>query len=185
MKKLLSTLVFSILVFVIGCQDNSITDPIQGVGQKELQKKDNSFVHQNTITLEGMLTDPHPVLNSYYEISGEIEYQHELKSLDPMPPNSQFLVSLNFSVFADFSYFCTVCEPETNDLLAGTISIETNDVIYVPTEGIYLLEKSFPIQGREDGMLLVCSFIVTTEGVSLNSKWLVLPEVANTNIVSQ
>ena len=42
-----------------------------------------------------------------------------------------------------------------------------------------LLEKSFPIQGRTDGLVLVCRFLVTTEGVGLSERWLAKPEDTN------
>jgi hypothetical protein len=175
MKKLfLTSVVFSVLF--IGCQENSITDPIANIDQKEVNKSDDPSVHQGTITLEAMLADPNPVMNSYYIVSGEIQYQHSLVLLDPIPPNPQYSVDLNFSVTADFTDFCTVCEPQSSDFSGGTISIETNDNVFVSVDGIYLLEKSFPIQGREDGMFLVCRFLVTTDGVGLNEMWLELPD---------
>ena len=49
-------------------------------------------------------------------------------------------------------------------------------MIYVSEEGIYLLEKYFDVQGREDGLILVCKFLVTTDGVGLNEMWLAKPE---------
>ena len=176
MKKLfLTTVIFSVL-FIIGCQENSITDPIGDIDQKEVNKSDDPSVHQGTITLEGMLVDPNPVMNSYYIINGEIQYQHSLILLDPIPPNPQYSVDLNLSVTADFTNFCTVCEPQTSEFSSGTISTETNDNVYVSVDGIYLLEKTFPIEGREDGMVLVCRFLVTTDGLGLNEMWLELPD---------
>jgi hypothetical protein len=54
---------------------------------------------------------------------------------------------------------------------------------------MYVLEKAFPVQG-EDGMVLVCRFLVTTDGVALNDKWLTyvdgggtLNKVAPNNII--
>jgi len=81
--------------------------------------------------------------------------------------------------------FCTVCEPQTSDLSAGTISNESNDEISISIweDEIFLLEKSFLIQGREDGMVLICKFFVTANGIELDETWLVLPE-GNSNYVS-
>ena len=175
MKKLfLTTVIFSVLV-IIGCQENSITDPIKVEPTSKVQQTDLS--NQGTITLEGMLADPNPVTNSYYIINGEIQYQHTLIFLDPIPPNLQYSIALNLSVTADFKNFCTACEPQISELSDGTISIETNDNVYVSDDGISLLEKTFPIQGREDGMVLVCRFLVTTDGVGLNEMWLELPDI--------
>ena len=176
MKKLFLTFVTFSILFVIGCQENSITDPITNEPTNKVQQPDPS--HQGTITLESMLRDPYPVMNSYFIINGEIEYQHTLVYLDPIPPNPQYVVTLNLSVTADLTYFCTVYPPPDEDTIAGSISNESNDEISISIweDEIFLLEKSFPIQGREDGMVLACSFTVTANGVALNEMWLELPE---------
>ncbi len=182
MKKLLLTIVTFSVLFVIGCQENSITDPITVEPTNKVQPNPS---HQGTITLERMLTDPYPVMNSYFIINGEIEYEYTKVYLDPIPPAPQFYISLQLSVSADLTYFCTVCSPPNEETLAGFISNDTNDDVYVSEEGIYLLEKSFPIQGREDGMVLVCRFLLTTDGVGLNEMWLVLPEGNSNNIMNR
>jgi hypothetical protein len=181
MKKLFLTLVTFSLLFVIGCQENSITDPITVEPTNKVQQTDPS--HQGTITLERMLRDPYPVMNSYFIINGEIEYEYTKVYLDPIPPAPQFYISLQLSVSADLTYFCTVCSPPNEETSAGSISNESDDEIYLSDTGEYLLEKSFQIQGREDGMVLVCRFLVTTNGVGLNEMWLVLPE-GHSNYVS-
>jgi len=176
MKKLFLTLVTFSILFVIGCQENSITDPVTVEPTNKVQQTDPS--HQGTITLERMLRDPYPVMNSYFIINGVIEYEHKMVYLDPIPPNPQYVVSLNLSVTAAFKYFCTVCDPQASDFSAGTISNKSNDEISISIweDEIFLLEKSFPIQGREDGMVLVCKFFVTANGIGLDEMWLVLPE---------
>jgi len=178
MKNLILTFVAFSVLLLIGCQENSITNPIQDKG---LQKNDNPSVTTGTILLEGMLQDPHPVMNSYYIINGDVQYQHTLEFLDPIPPNPQSIVSLNLSVTANFTYLCTVCTPHSDNVSVGTITIETNDNFYVSEEGIYMLEKTFPIQGRDDGMALKCRFMVTTDGIGLNEMWLELNEGSQTN----
>ena len=178
MKNLLLTIVVFSVLLLIGCQENSITDPIQETG---IQKTDDPSVTTGTIVLEGMLQDPHPIMNSYYIITGEIQYQHTLQYLDPIPPNPQYIVSLNLSTSANFTYLCTVCSPQSDNVSVGTISLETNDNFYVSEGGIYFLEKTFPIQGRDDGMVLVCKFMVTTDGVGLNEMWLELKEGSQTH----
>jgi hypothetical protein len=176
MKKLFLTLVTFSILFVIGCQENSITDPLTVEPTNKVQQTDPS--NQGTITLERMLTDPYPVMNSYFIINGAIEYEHTLGYLDPIPPNPQYVVSLNLSVTADLTYFCTVCSPSDEDASVGSISSESNDEMSISIweDEIFLLEKSFPIQGREDGMVLKCTFHVTTIGVGLDEMWLELPD---------
>jgi hypothetical protein len=60
----------------------------------------------------------------------------------------------------------------------GSISSESSDEIFISIweDEIFLLEKSFPIQGREDGMVLKCNFQVTAIGIRLDEMWLELPE---------
>src|SRR5690606_22680921 len=109
-------------------------------------------------------------------INGEIQYQHVLQFLDPIPPNPQYVVSLDLSGSANFTYLCTVCTPQSDDELVGAISVETHDKVYVPETGNYNLVRSYEILGRNDGMVLKCSFHVTSEGIGLNTMWLELSD---------
>lgn len=166
MKNLLFTLVsFSVLVF-IGCQENSITDPVQDTG---LQKTDDPSVTSGTITLEGLLEIPNQP-NSYLNINGQMGYVHKIELLDPIPPTPQYYISLSLSVNAD------LIDPFSPTDPVWEITSRSEDMIYVSEEGIYLLEKSYSIKGREDGLLLLCRFLVTTDGIGLNEMFLVVPE---------
>jgi len=168
MKNLLLTLIVFSVLLLIGCQENSITDPVQ---DSELQKADDPLVQDGTITLERVLIDPYPVMNSYYIINGEIEYQHTLQIIEQVP--AQHLVCLKLSVNADFTYWCSVCEPEPiENNIVGFISSVSEDIISVSEGSTYLLQKTYRIEGREDGMLLRCRFYVTTSGIELNEMWL-------------
>ena len=169
MKKLfLTTVVFSVLV-ITGCQENSITDPIVDMGQQDLQKNDDPLVHRGFIDLDGILEVPGQP-NSFLEINGQVGYVHELFLVDPIPPAPQHYVSLSLQVNAE------LMDPFSPEDPIWTISDKTEDVIYVSEEGIYLLEKYYSIQDREDGLLLACRFLVTNDGVGLNVMWLVIPE---------
>ncbi len=170
MKNLLLTIaVFSVL-FIIGCGESSITDPLQVKGPADVQKSDRPLVNQGTITLEGMLVDPSVPFTSYLQIRGEIEYVHELILVDPIPPAPQYYVLLNLSINAVLN------DPYSPQDPIWPISTKTEDVIYVSEDGIYLLDKTFPLQDRSDGMVLVCRFLVTTDGVGLSEMWLAIPE---------
>ena len=166
MKNLLLTLVAFSVLLLMGCQENSITDPIS----TESVNKDQISVGtltSGTIPLEGILVFP-GMGQTYYSIEGEINYTHKLVQQDPIPPAPQYNVQLNLSVSAYLNHEST---RERNTL---SISSQSEDVFYVSEEGIYILEKSFIVLGSNDGLALVCRFLVTTEGVSLNSKWLVV-----------
>jgi hypothetical protein len=174
MKNLFLTIVVFSVLLLIGCQENSITDPIQDIGKQEIQKTDDPSVLSGTITLEGRLEIPN-LPNSFLQITGQIVYIHRIELLDPIPPAPQYYVSLSLSVNAD------LIDPFSPTDPVWTITDKSTDVIYVSEEGIYLLDKTFPIQDRSDGMVLVCRFLVTTDGVGLNEMWLAVPE-GNSNL---
>ena len=119
------------------------------------------------MTLEGTLEIPNQP-NSYMSINGQADYVHELFFVDPIPPAPQYYVSLGLNVNAELIDLSSPSNP------MWTISSQTDDIFYVSEEGIYLLVKTFVVQGREDGMVLKCRFMVTTDGVGLNAMWLEL-----------
>ena len=183
MKKLIGTLVVFSVLFLIGCQENSITDPFVTESANKTQFSDPTY-HQGVIILEGMLTDPRPIMNSYFVISGQIEYEHTLEYFDPIPNAPQYCIYLNLSIDAELTYFCTVCSPATSETHEGSISGETEAVIYDSGSNSYLLEKSFQVQGRDDRMKFVCRFLVTSDSIELDAMWLELENASSVNNVS-
>jgi len=161
MKNLLLTLsVFSVLL-LIGCQENSITDPILNESVQKGQTTGENVI-SGSIPLEGLLLVPGG-FQSYFSIRGVINYTHELVLLDPIPPAPQYYINLDLSVSA------TLIDEEHNIF---RISSQSEDIIYDSGDLTYILEKSFPVLGRNDGMVLVCRFLVTADGVGLDVKWL-------------
>ena len=74
MKNLLLTLVAFSVLLLIGCQENSITDPTP---YADLQKTDDPLIHRGIIELDGILEVPGQP-NSFLEINGQVGYVHEL-----------------------------------------------------------------------------------------------------------
>jgi hypothetical protein len=169
MKNLFITVVTFSVLFLIGCQENSITEPVT-VEPTNKVEQDNNGTHRDIIRLEGLLVDPSVPFNSYLTISGQIEYSHTIVGA-PSPISEVFI---RFNVEANLQDTAPFTDP------IMTISSQTEDNIYVPEFG-YMFEKSFPIQDRIDGMVLVCQFLVTTESVSLSSMWLALPKATAIN----
>ena len=156
MKKLfLATVVLSVL-FIVGCQDNSITEPVG-----TLEKTGNP-VTREIIQMNFMIDDP---LAGNVELVGEVYYTHELVNSDQL--SSQFLVSVSL----DFN-------AELNDML-GMMHLEwkssgkSEDSMYISEEGIYILQKAYGITNRDDVVLIV-QYLVTTEGVGIPNCWLEL-----------
>jgi hypothetical protein len=174
MKKLFVTFVFLSALLIVGCQENSITNPVQSDISKSLTVDNSSETHTGTLVLDGLLNDPHPLANSFFMINGDVQYSYVMHMLDPVPPNPQYSVTLNLSVDAVFHNYCTVCQPPISDITAGTISAQTSDVFTLSDEVNYALTKSFRIQGSEDAMILKVRFIVSTGNLSIDSMWLEL-----------
>ena len=98
MKNLfLTAVVFSVL-FIIGCKENSITDPISTESITKSQTTVTNITN-GLIPLEGLLVLPGG-FQTYFTIEGQINYSQELVPLDPAPPAPQFYIALNLSVRA-------------------------------------------------------------------------------------
>jgi hypothetical protein len=181
MKNLFISLAVAFVLFVTGCQENSITDPITNESPDKIQADIPDIYLHGIIPLEAALADPHHVVNSFYRISGQIAYDFRIFYMDPIPPSAQRYASIYFESNADLQYFCTVCPPSEEDKLAGFIADVSE--AYVPLGGnfVSLLEKTFTIQGREDGMVLKARFAVSNDRIELSAMWLALP---NANAVA-
>jgi len=164
MKNLLLTLVVFSVLLLIGCQENNITDPVQ-TDTVNKTNGDNTALKSGTIKLDHILVGLGGG-NNYFELNGRINFIHEIFQTDPIPPVPQYYVSLKLSTNATMT---NVNHPTVRPMV---ISGESEDIIYVSEEGIYLLEKTYTVQGENSGMLLVCRFLVTTDGVGLNAVWL-------------
>jgi len=182
MKNLIISFVSVIVLCIIGCQENSITDPLGVEPSNKVQSGTHNTNFQGIIPLQRVLYDPHPVGNSFYQICGQIEYDFNMFYLESVPPISQRRISIRFEVSADLQYFCTLYPNSYEDNLAGFISEVSEDLIPLGGNFVSLLEKTFTVQGREDGMVLKANFSVAYNSIELNAVWLALPN-ANTEAI--
>ena len=181
MKNLFISLFAASVLFVIGCQENSITDPVANEPVEKVQSgTPDTYVH-GVLPLTGVLDDPYPIGNSFYRISGQIEYNFRKIYTDSELPKVQRHISLHLEINADLQNFCTVCPPTAEDELSGFISEISDSYVTVGGNTVSLLEKTFAIQGREDGMVLKAKFSVSNNKIELNAMWLALP---NANLVA-
>lgn len=172
MKKLFLSLIVFAALLIVGCQENSITNPVPNSAEVN---KDDASTTSGFIKLQNSLQSPYQVFNSYFVINGVIDYSIEVHQLDPIPPNSQELISFQLSINAELSNVCTVCSPLSNETPAGTISGELNDVINFSDDTQHTVTKTFAIDKRDDGMTLKVSFLVTTSGITVDQMRLDLP----------
>jgi hypothetical protein len=181
MKTLFVTLVTLAVLFAMGCQENSINDPLS----TESANKTQNYNKHGLIDLQRLLIDPYPVGNSFYRISGQIEYNFTLVSSDPLQPSAGQTLLVQFSINADMQYFCSVCPPSEEDVLDGFIESGAEEYLNVNEHFLAQFDKTFTIQGREDGMVLKCRFFVNTAGMELSAMWLAFENNSTTATVNQ
>jgi len=176
MKYVIISLVV-VALFVIGCQENSITDPVVNEQIEKNQTGASDTYFQGSITLNTILNDPYPIGNSFYRLNGKIDYELRMIYADPIAPTAQRHISVYFQIDADLRYFCTVCLPNELDELSGFVSEVSESYVPVGGNTVSLLEKTFRIQGREDGMVLKAKFSVSNDRIEINTMWLALPKI--------
>ena len=154
MKKLfLTTVAFSVLL-LIGCQENSITEPVG-----TLEKTGNS-VSREIIHINFFVEDP---LAGRSELVGDVYYTHELLNSDQH--SDLFLVSVTLELNAQLFDMLGMMHPDWSS------SGKSEDSMYISEEGIYILQKAYRITNRDD-VVLVVQYLVTTEGVGVPNCWL-------------
>lgn len=170
MKTLVFSLAFlSLLLF--GCENNSITGPVSpGQIDKTNEAIGNSFT--GIIPLHKVLTVPGPgatVRN--YNLVGKIDFNGEYSGISPNQTNEAEDLKLEIIVDAQLSSASTK-DPYQNKWM---ISSESQDRFYVNPEGEKVFERTYPVLHRKDNMQLVCTFIVTTRGLSVDDIALKIP----------
>ncbi|MBK9097736.1 MAG: hypothetical protein IPM14_06315 [bacterium] len=176
MKNLIVSLMIISLTFIVGCHENSITNPVTNENAKKYDNKsDDTYLHE-TIRLEGALRDPYPVMNSFYIVKGQIDYDLRVFRTERSSPAQQFYASIYLTTEAEFRYLCTVCSSSPEDSVVGFISNISEELVPLSGSSISFLEKAYTISGRQDGMVLIIRFTVTNYRVELNTMWLALAD---------
>lgn len=122
MKKLfLTTVVFSVLL-LIGCQENSITEPV-GTLEKTGNPVNREIIHMNFI-----IEDP---LAGKVELVGDVYYTHELLNSDQR--SSQFLVSVSLEFNSQLFDMLGMMHRDWSS------SGKSEDSMYISEDGIYIL----------------------------------------------
>jgi len=179
MKRAASILAVVVATVLIGCQDNSITDPTSNMPSNDnpLSRSvpENIILPIRTIPLNAILHEPGSVYNSFVEITGSVAYQATLHPLDPIPPSPQYALRLNLTANAEVRPYHPSVPPM---LPVWHVSGTSDDWVPIPESGAAFLTKRCQIEGRSDGMLLNLRFRITLTSVELNSMWLELPRVS-------
>ncbi len=178
--------VFSVL-FGIGCQENTITDPLVTESDEVLGVKNeisDKNIHQdftdhpNILKFQEKLEPPFTTLERRtFEVSGAIRYEHNLEYLNP--PGPLYRVTANLSINAE------LMETWLGGSVCCAITGKTKDVIYLSGNHSVTLVKYFKVERRSGELVLACRFGIDKEGVVLIDLWLALPNGHSIKNVAQ
>ncbi len=188
MKKLFLTLVAVSVLFVIGCQENAITDPLstnspglQGITNESAVKNITNDIPV-VIKFENELLSPCPswvgIVPECFIVGGRINVDHKVFQLDPIPPNPQYRVSLKLCMDAEMK-----CAKE-NERNRWFIRCDTENIIYFTGDEVFTLTKYYRVEGRSDRMQLKVNYEVSIDGVSLKDMKLRLPKYRVEDIIN-
>lgn len=177
MKKLLLSIAsLSFLLLLIGCQDNSITDPYSS---RSLNK--SNLMHSNkfegVITLDQKLADPDRI-NDYFLLRGNIKFAEYLFD-NPLIDSAPQLTAAGLNEKLDISVDAVLrgILSSSADQSVLKVDSKSDDIVFVNTNGTDTLVKSYPVIGRKDKLELVLTFAVTENGIKLKDAILISAEV--------
>jgi hypothetical protein len=152
---------------ITGCQDFSLTTPIT-TPEESLRMKPKPQPGTDMIPLEGMLKVLGRRLNVFASIKGQVQY-----SLKSTPYRGVYRIDLSLATTAAITP--VIADAEINTV--WSVEGKSQDQLFVSEEGIALLEKYYPVQGRRDRMMLHLEFLLTSDGIGLSGMWLEAPEI--------
>ena len=170
MKKILFFLIAFVSLFVIGCQENLIIDPVttETFNKEESQNNTESL---GTINLQGLLLDPSRGLNSLLLLNGSHTYAQQIV-FPQLPPE--------YEVSALIRKDAQLQNPLTRQV--WNINEKKDCRIYLATSGEYVFEDHCIVSDRLGGLALVCRYLITTTSLILEQISLVfkIPQNVNT-----
>lgn len=152
MKTLIVTLGTFLIALIIGCQENILTGP-----DTSIIKKDN-LVDLRIIKIYSKVQDPY---SGRCDVIGNVTYTHQIINR-AMNPIGLYEVSLHLVMDSELIDKMGMMH------LIWRIQGRSDDIVTVSEEGIFLLEKSYPVTNRNDIVLLV-RYLVTTNGAGISS----------------
>ena len=157
-----ATFILAIVVaaFIVGCQDNNIINPTPETPSSSKAASKNPTAR--TIRLDAILREGG--FNTFTEISGQVEYTTTTLPRDPVPPNPQFGVLVTLALDAKL-------KPFGSENPVWRVSNSSRDELSY-NDGVILLEKTYKIDGRNDGVSLHVQFQVAEENVKVVGMWL-------------
>ncbi|MBT8380458.1 MAG: hypothetical protein KJN64_14660 [Ignavibacteria bacterium] len=153
MKNLMRTFVAISILLLIGCNETPPTEPIP-----VLEKFCNPI--KEVINICCSVQDP---MAGACQVMGEVTYTHEIIDLQSTQ-NGLSLVHVQIEMEAELCDMFGMIHPPWG-IVGSSV-----DFVYVSEEGVYLLQKAYPICNRNQCVLIV-QYLVTTEGVGIPNMW--------------
>ena len=146
MKTLFVALVVLFFAFIIGCQENSITDPVTNDNGAEFttttapdMDKDLISAYPGVIKLAGLIYDPSHRLNSFAEIKGIVRYR--LEKINTVIKPARSAIKVNLYVKAELQSNCPMQDRP------WTVYKTAEDIVYMSpaAQSVYFVEKSIRV----------------------------------------
>jgi hypothetical protein len=152
------------------CQKSYVTAPEDSLQTSKFFKDPGSnmeesppkiIINKDVIIINQMIND---LMLGNSEIIGEVMYTLEIGDNTQQPEGLYYV------------WFSTVCNAELCDKcgivhLPWTITGENEDEFFVSEDGIYILQKAYAIENRDEVVLIV-QYLVTIEGAGIPNMWL-------------
>ena len=186
MKNLFLFIVAISILFVMGCQENAITDPlftdspgVQAVTSVTAEKNlpQDYKDYPDVIKFQRVVNLPLSP-NTYFVVEGKIEVNHQIQNPVVGPVNGAYRVTVGLLIDAEMKEL----ECGRN---CGFIKENTTNTVYLARAETTTLVKYYKDKGRNDEMLLACEFEVTLDGVALQGMWITFPKVHSVNNIAQ
>lgn len=170
MKKILFSLFISSFLLLVGCQDNSVTNPVssESINKASLT---HETIFRGAIRLDQQLVSPTIKGNPDFRVNGKINYIESI-----FPRNVPQITGVanttipRIEIGLDFSIDASINSVSSTEVGQNEWKIFSNskDQVFVNENGSTILVKSFPLIGRVDNLELVCTFTVTEKGLRLD-----------------
>ena len=176
MKKLVFLTAAFLLVFVIGCQENPITEPHTDNFQQANNEtntilnveKDISNSFHGKIDVNDLIPDPSQYFNGLMEVKGTIIYTLQVVQTDPHPSLPQSYIVLNYTVKLELQ------NPFTPEDITWTVSGVGKAVRPYSGDGRCFIINPFAVQGHDKLQDLVIKLCATHKCCELDAMWLTM-----------
>ncbi len=185
MKNLLFFFIAISVLFVIGCQENTITDPLS-TEFSETQGVTNVTAHKNQppdykdypdiIKFQRVLNLPKSP-NTYFVVGGTVEVNYQIQSPDADLLNGVYSVTVGLKMNAQMK---EMENPKDLWYIKGN----TQNTVYLARGEAISIVKYYKIKERCDGMLLACKYETTLNGVDLQGMWITFSKERSANCVA-